>query len=170
MARLISGQASENYDRVADADQVFDANGVPVRQTNAAVACCPADRLRIIRSVNADAGFVQAHPKHADEIVRSRWEIEIVFGADAIIQHSFIVTKPRPGRGALDYPSANRRRQRGRAGRDWKNTDEFVVLENFEQSFRRVDVDLARGEFRLRLHLLLSDLFDLERGHVWNFE
>src|SRR5438874_1236326 len=113
MARLISGQASENYDRVADADQVFDANGVPVGQTNATVTRGAADRLRIIRSVNADAGFVQAHPKHAHEIVRSRWKMEIVFGADTVIQHSFIVPKPGPGCGALNFPSANWRRKRG---------------------------------------------------------
>src|SRR5438105_13014636 len=109
MTRLISGQASENYDRITDADQVFDANRVPVRQTNAAVTRGAADRLRIIRSVNADAGFVQAHPKHADEIVRSGWEIEIVFGADAVVQHSFIVAKPWPGCGALNFPCADRR-------------------------------------------------------------
>src|SRR5438270_2794369 len=113
MVRFITEQASENDYGVAHADEVFDANGVPVSETNATVTCCPADRLRIIRSVNADAGFVQAHPKHADEIVRSGREIKIIFGADAIIQHSFIVAKPWPGCGALNFPGPNRRRKRG---------------------------------------------------------
>ena len=61
---------SKNDDRVADADEVFDARGVPVGQADAAVASGTADGLRIVRAVDADAGLVQAHPENAYEIIR----------------------------------------------------------------------------------------------------
>src|SRR5881398_3572416 len=93
---------SENDDGIADADQVFDAGGIPVGQTNASVAGSATDRLRIIGSVNADAGFVQAHPDDADKIVGTWREIIIIFRADSVVEHPFIVAKPRPGRRALN--------------------------------------------------------------------
>jgi hypothetical protein len=61
---------SKNDDRVAHADEVFDARSVPVGQADAAVAGGAADRLRIVRAVDADAGLVQAHPKNTYEIIR----------------------------------------------------------------------------------------------------
>src|SRR5207253_8414305 len=113
MARFESGQASENDDCIADADEVFDSRGVPVRETNATVTGGAADRLRIICAVNADAGFVQAHPNYTDEIVRARRQIVIIFRANSVVEHSFVVAEPRPGRRALNLPGADWRRQCG---------------------------------------------------------
>src|SRR5260370_20262383 len=62
---------SENDNGVANADEVFDARGVPVGQSNTAVTCGPTYGLRIVRSVDTDARFVQAHPENADEVVRT---------------------------------------------------------------------------------------------------
>src|SRR5216684_3209549 len=81
MARFESGQASENNDRIADADEIFESRGVPVRETNATVTGGAADRLRIIRAVDPDAGFVQAHPNYTDEIVRAGRKIVIILRA-----------------------------------------------------------------------------------------
>src|SRR5262249_37682495 len=109
----ISGSArnfSENNDRIADANQVLDAHGVPIGEPNAAVTGGAADGFRIIRAVNSDAWLVQAHPKHANQIVRPGREIEIIFGAHAVVEHALIVAEPGPGRGALNFPSADRRR------------------------------------------------------------
>src|SRR5260370_19370706 len=111
MARFESGQASENNDRIADADEVFDSRGVPVRETNATVTGGAADRLRIVCAVNADAGFVQTHPNYTDEIVRARREVVIIFRANSVVEHSFVVAEPWPGRPALTFPGANRCRQ-----------------------------------------------------------
>ncbi len=47
---------------VAHAHEVFHARGVPVGEANATVARSAANCLRIIRAVNTDSGFVQAHP------------------------------------------------------------------------------------------------------------
>src|SRR6266513_2446929 len=47
---------------VPHAHEVFHARGVPVREADATVARSAANCLRIIRAVNTDAGFVQAHP------------------------------------------------------------------------------------------------------------
>ena len=52
----------ENDDGIPDAHEVFHARGVPVGQANTAVARSAANRLRIIRAVNTDSRFVQAHP------------------------------------------------------------------------------------------------------------
>ena len=48
----------EDDHRVADADEIFHSCGVPICEANATMTCRPADRLRIIRAVNADARFV----------------------------------------------------------------------------------------------------------------
>ena len=47
---------------VAHAHEVFHARGVPVGEANTTVARSAANCLRIIRAVNTDSGFVQAHP------------------------------------------------------------------------------------------------------------
>src|SRR5438309_10049064 len=98
MARFESGQASENNDRIADADEVFDSRGVPVRETNATVTGGAADRLRSVCAVNAGAGFIQAHPNYTDEIVRARRDIVIICRASSVVAHSFVVAVPWPGR------------------------------------------------------------------------
>src|SRR5207302_3177370 len=113
MARFESGQASENNDGIADADEVFDPRGVPIREANAAVTRGPADRPPPLCAVNADAGFVQAHPNYTDEIVRAGREIVIIFRANSVVEHSFVVAEPWPGRRALNLPGADWRRQCG---------------------------------------------------------
>src|SRR4029453_9342413 len=55
--------------RISDAYEFFHARGIPVGEANTAVAGSAANRLRIVRAVNADAGFVQPIPKNADQIV-----------------------------------------------------------------------------------------------------
>ena len=52
----------KNDDRIPHTHEVFHARGVPVGEANATVARSAANRLRIIRAVNTDSGFVQAHP------------------------------------------------------------------------------------------------------------
>jgi hypothetical protein len=52
----------KNDDGIPHADEIFHARGVPVGQANTAVARSTANCLRIIRAVNTDSGFVQAHP------------------------------------------------------------------------------------------------------------
>ena len=52
----------ENEHGIADANQIFHPRGVPVGQANAAVTGGAADCLGIIRTVNTDAGLIQAHP------------------------------------------------------------------------------------------------------------
>ncbi len=101
----------KNDHGIADAYEIFHASGVPVGQTNTAVACGAADRLRIVRAVNADARLVQAHPENADEIVRAGREIVVILGAHAVVEHPFVVTKPWPDRRAQNFPCADRRRQ-----------------------------------------------------------
>ena len=56
----------ENDYGIPHAHEVLHARGVPVGQSNTAVACGAANCLRIIRAVNTDAGFIQPHPKNAD--------------------------------------------------------------------------------------------------------
>ena len=168
-ARKIFGR-SENNDGVADADQVFNPNGVPVREANATVTRSAADRLRIIGAVNADAGFVQTHPKHANQIIRAGGQVVIVFRPDAIVKHALVIAKPGPRRRALNFPGSNRRRQCGRAGRDRENANKFIIVEDFKQPLFGIDINFARSEFRFRRNFLLSDLFDLKREDVWNSE
>ncbi len=55
---VIATKVLEDDHGVAEADEVFHSCGVPVCKTDATVTCRPADRLRIIRAVNADARFV----------------------------------------------------------------------------------------------------------------
>ena len=47
---------------VAHAHEVFHARGIPVGEANTSVARSAANCLGIIRAVNTDSGFVQAHP------------------------------------------------------------------------------------------------------------
>ena len=47
---------------VAHAHEFFHARGIPVGEANTSVARSAANCLRIIRAVNTDSGFVQAHP------------------------------------------------------------------------------------------------------------
>src|SRR5437588_12955012 len=103
--------ASKNNYRIADADEVFDPDRVPIGETNTSVTGGAANRFRIVGAVHSDAGFVQAHPNHADQIIRTGRETVIILGANAVIKHYFVVTEPRPGCRALDFPGANRRRQ-----------------------------------------------------------
>src|SRR6266480_2034579 len=101
---------SKNNDRVPYAHEVFDARGVPVRQSNAAMTGRAADGLRIVGAVNADAGSVQTDPKNADEIVRTRGNIVIVFRAHSIVEHPFVVAEPWPNVRTQNFPCAHRRR------------------------------------------------------------
>src|SRR6266704_2779200 len=78
-------KASENDYGIACADEVLDARGVPVRKSNATVTCGAANCFGIVRAVNADARFVQAHPEHADEVVRAGWKIVVVLGSHAVV-------------------------------------------------------------------------------------
>src|ERR1700736_154017 len=111
MARFKCEQASENDDRISDADELFDPDGVPIRQTNAAVTRSPADRFRIIGAVDADTRSVQAHPDYANEIVRAGRKVVVIFSPNAVIEHSFVVAKPGPSRRTNNLPGANRSRQ-----------------------------------------------------------
>src|SRR5437660_9117745 len=113
MVRFESGQASENDDCIANADEVFHSCGVPIREANATVTGGAADRLRIVCAVNADAGFIQAHPNYTDEIVRARQKVVIIFRANSVVEHSFVVAEPWPGRRALNLPGPDWRRQCG---------------------------------------------------------
>src|SRR4029453_4661869 len=56
MARALPRLEDEHG--VSDAHDVFYACGVPICQSNAAMAGSPADGLRIVRAVNANARFV----------------------------------------------------------------------------------------------------------------
>src|ERR1700736_3880043 len=170
MTRLGTEQASENDDGIADADEVFHSNADSAPQMNATLYGSAPNRLRIVGSVYADAGFVQAHPNHPYEIVRAGREIVIIFRADAVVQHAFVVSEPWPGGGALNFPCSNRRRQCGRAGRDRENANKFIVLENFEQPLCGINVDFAGSEFGFRRNFLLSDFFNFEWHDVGHFE
>src|SRR5437870_1057155 len=78
---------SKNDDRVTDADEVFDTNGVPIGQANAAVTGRAPDRLRVVRSVNSNSRSVQPHPKHADQVVWAGRQIVIFLASHAVVQH-----------------------------------------------------------------------------------
>ena len=52
----------KNDDGVAHAYEVFHSRGVPVGEANTAVACRAANCLGIIRAMNTDSRFIQAHP------------------------------------------------------------------------------------------------------------
>src|SRR6266481_3419902 len=97
---------SKNDHRISDAHQVLYSRGVPVCQTNATVTRSAANCLGIIRAVNADARFVQAHPENADQIVRPRREVVVVLGAHAIVEHPFIIAEPWPNTRAENFPYA----------------------------------------------------------------
>src|ERR1041385_2221615 len=86
----------ENDHGIAYGNDVLHSRGVPVGQSNAAMAGGPTDCFRIVGPVNADTWLVQAHPKDTDQIVRARREIEIFFSANAVIEHPFVVAKPGP--------------------------------------------------------------------------
>ena len=38
--------------------------------------------------------LIQTHPENADEVVWARWKIVIILGANAVIEHPLIITKP----------------------------------------------------------------------------
>ena len=99
----------KNNHGIADADEVFDAGGVPVRQPNATVTRGPANCFRIVRAVNADTWFVQPHPEHADEVVRAGRKIVIVLSPHTVVEHAFVVAEPRPNGHAENFPCANGR-------------------------------------------------------------
>src|SRR5260370_11212334 len=90
----------KNNDGVADADEVFDANGVPVGQANAAVTGGATNCFRIVSAMHANSRLVQSHPNDTHEIVWPLWEIEIIFRPNSVVEHSFILANPRPGRSA----------------------------------------------------------------------
>ena len=160
----------ENDYRVADADEVFDARGVPVGQADAAVAGGAADRLRIVRAVDADTGLVQTYPENAHEIIRPGRKVEVILGAHAVIEHAFVVAKPRHRRHAENLPRANRRGKSCRSGCDRKDADQLVAIEDFEQPFFCIDKNFARGKCRIFRNFSLSEFFDLEWQHVRHFE
>src|SRR5438552_17440218 len=105
---------SENKNGIPYTYEIFHARSIPVCQANAAVTGCAADGFGIVRAVNSDAGLVQSHPKDANEIVRTRWQVVMVLGAHAVLEHPFIVAEPRPDIGTAHLPAAPRRRQRFR--------------------------------------------------------
>src|SRR5439155_5144719 len=100
-------------DGIADADQVFDAGGIPVGQTNASVTRRAADRFGIVGAVHSDSRFVQAHPTHADQIVGAGRQIVVIFAPNTVVKHRFVIAEPRPRRGADYFPGPDRRWQRG---------------------------------------------------------
>src|SRR5205085_9973624 len=61
---LIPQILPEDRNRVAHRDQFLDPRRIPVRGADAAVAGGAANRLRVVRPVNADVRFVQPHPEN----------------------------------------------------------------------------------------------------------
>ena len=110
MALIERRYSSENKDSIPDAHEIFHPRGVPVCQTNAAVTGGAADGLGIVRTVDADAGLVQTHPKDANEVIRTWWKIVIVFRAHTVIEHPFIIAEPWPNVYAENLPGAHWRR------------------------------------------------------------
>ena len=157
----------ENDDGVAFADEVFHAGGVPVGEANAAVAGGAADGLRIVRAVNADAGFVQAHPENADEIVRAGREIIEIFRAHAVVRACLRrnETMARWSH-AENFPCADRRGQGFRSRRDREYADELIVVEDFQQMLLGIDVNLASGERRIFRNFSFREFLDLERENI----
>src|SRR5436305_8271894 len=101
---------SENDHGIANSDEIFHSGGVPVCQSDATVTRGATYGLWIIRPVNPNARSVQTHPENADEIVRTGRKIVIILGAHAVIEHTLIITEPRPNRRAEDFPRSDGRR------------------------------------------------------------
>src|SRR5450432_2921515 len=98
------GTLLKDRNRIADAHQLFDPRGIPIRRANATMACGPPDGLRIIRAVNAYVRLVQPDPEHADRIIWTRRKVEELIRFYAMIEHALIVARHRQGRNAEDLP------------------------------------------------------------------
>src|SRR5882762_8024117 len=131
-------QESINLDHVSGTDEIFHACGVPVRQPNATVAGGAPDRLWIVRAVNPDARFVESGPENADEIIWTRRKIVILLGADAVVEHAFVVAKPGPDGHAENFPGPFWRGQSGRSWRNRKFRHQLCAIVDFEKPLRRV--------------------------------
>src|SRR5205823_2219115 len=116
---------------------------------------------------NADTRLVQAHPKNADEIIRTWRKVVIVLSAHTIIEHPFIVTEPRPNVRSENFPCAHRRWQSFRSRRNRKHTDELIVIENLQKVLVRIDKNLSRSERRVFWNFALSEFLNLKGQYIW---
>ncbi len=160
----------ENDHGIPGAHKILHSRGVPVGEANTTVARGAANGLGIIRAVNADAGFVQAHPENADQIVRAGRKIVKIFRAHTVIKHAFVIPEPRPNGHTENFPCAHRRRQRRGAGRDGKNTNQLVSIEYFEKMLVCIDKNLARSECGILRDFAFGEFFNFERQNVRHFE
>src|SRR5438034_6405577 len=82
-----------NGDVVARFNFCSKSHHIPIRQTNATVACGVANRTRIVGAVNANAFFVECNPHDADWISRAWREQMKIAAALAVLEHLLVPTK-----------------------------------------------------------------------------
>src|SRR5260221_14499947 len=111
--------------RHAFPDELAEPDRVPIRGAHAAVALAAADRLRAVRAVDADAGFVEADPSDAHGVVRPGGEHVKILRADAVLEHALVPAEGGHGSDAEDFPGPRGRFEIAAAGRDRHRGDEL---------------------------------------------
>ena len=95
---------SKDRNNIAYGNKFLHPRGVPVGGADAPVTGCATDRFRLVRSVNTNMRFAQAHPQNTNRIIRSGWQDECGVAFDTVIQDAFIMAKNRQSRDAYNFP------------------------------------------------------------------
>ena len=128
------------------------ADDVPIRQANAAVASCAADGIRLVGAVDADAFFVEGDPHHAHGITRSRRKQMKIAAPRPMLEHLLVITEGRHFCDASHFPFANWRGRLRGSDRARVGSDELIALKHPEHVDFGVDPNRDR---RWRCSLLL---------------
>jgi len=90
--------------------------------------------------MDADPFFVERNPEHANRASRTgRQHVEMATPLP-VLQHFFVVAKPRPLGHSPDFPISNGRGGLRRSYGDRLNRDQFIAFEDREHVPFRVDL------------------------------
>ena len=94
-------------DRRSNFDPLGEANDVPVGQPDAAMTDGMSYGIRSGRAMHADAFFVERNPENANRASRTgRQHVEMATPLP-VLQHFFVVAKPRHLGHSPDFPISN---------------------------------------------------------------
>src|SRR5947208_10347193 len=89
--RAYARPPSKDRNHIAHGNEFLHPCGVPVGGANTPVTGCAADRFGLVRSVNTDMRFAQAHPQNTNRIILPVWQDECSVVFNTIIQYTVII-------------------------------------------------------------------------------
>ena len=109
-SRLCLFAVLKDFHHHPSCDLVGQANGIPIRESDASVTRRAPNRVWIIGTMDTDPLFVQTNPYNTNQISGAGWNQIIVPAAAAVLQHCLIPTKIRKDRHLHNFPGTDRRR------------------------------------------------------------